>query len=1040
MGSVRRGSDFQVAVRTDSLPEVEVLYRTLSFNNAATINGTHREPKPLPIKAHLLRPDDLFVGYSTDPKNGLTSAAATEKSLKGVNVLSPPKTNYVKKFLGYLFGGFNALMWIACILTLISWKPLGGPDAPPFGLGVGILMALVICASTFFYAYVDWNASRIMKSIQNLVAHQAVVIRDGKEQRIDASTLVVGDVVLLSMGQRIPADVRLIEVSSDLKFDRSLLTGESVAVAGTVEPTSENPLETKNVALSSTFVLRGRGRGVVIQIGDNTVIGQILKMSSKQKTVKTPIQAELDFFTVIISAVAVTLFGISMLVWVFWIRKSYPNYATASTAIINAIGCLTAFVPQGLPVCFALALTIIARRMAARQVLVKNLSTVETLGCMSVLCSDKTGTLTVGRMAVHSSLFLDKSLKTPEIGSDQQVKESEENPALQALHIIASICNDAKFLPGNENLPISDRPINGDATDAAILKYSEQFRSLFPSLHDYTTIFTMAFNSKNKFMAKIVRKGAEPALLLVKGAPDILLQGCNKVMNSKGGVVDLGKSELQEIGRVQDEASSEGLRVLALCQRSLKDVQLPLGNQDALEKFVLASMQSMTVIGMLALRDPPRADVLEAVKAIRRAGVRVFMVTGDFELTACSIARQVGIITSEKVHRLGDLDDLKKSMPLKTDLLLHDMRPSAEDTVRTIVVNGAQLDALKDNDWDYIATMFSEMVFARTTPEQKLLIVENLKKRGDNVVAVTGDGTNDAPALKAADIGVAMGSGTDVAKEAAAMILLNNDFSSLLVGIENGRLVFENLKKVVLYVMPAGTYTEFIAVIANVIFGMQIPLSSFQQVLFCVTNDIIMSISLMFENAESNLMERPPRNARTGRLTDWRFFIQIYLIIGPCIWLSAMGMWFMYMSEQGIRFYDLVLAYDKWGDGWAGKSLDQLNSYVSVGQCIYYVTMAICQFGTLFSIRNRSVSLLESNPFSGPRKNLVVFLAMIGSILVCIISLYGPGIQTVFGTAPIPVKYWFIPFGFAVGIVCVDETRKALVRAYPKSFLAKIAW
>lgn len=230
------------------------------------------------------------------------------------------------------------------------------------------------------------------------------------------------------------------------------------------------------------------------------------------------------------------------------------------------------------------------------------------------------------------------------------------------------------------------------------------------------------------------------------------------------------------------------------------------------------------------------------------------------------------------------------------------------------------------------------------------------------------------------------------------------------------------------------------AVISNVFFGMQIPLSSFQQVLFCTFNDILVSVSLMYERAESNLMLRPPRNARTDRLADWRFFIQVYLVIGLILWVSSMGMWFMYMSEQGLRFYDLMFAYGRWADGWAGKSLNDLNNYVAVGQCVFYVCMVICQFGSLLAIRNRSVSILESNPLWGPRQNLMIFASMAGSIIVSLITLYGYWIQVIFVTAPIPVKYWFIPFGFAALILVVDETRKALVRAYPKSFLAYIAW
>ncbi|KAF8805194.1 calcium ATPase [Phlegmacium glaucopus] len=335
---------------------------------------------------------------------------------------------------------------------------------------------------------------------------------------------------------------------------------------------------------------------------------------------------------------------------------------------------------------------------------------------------------------------------------------------------------------------------------------------------------------------------------------------------------------------------------------------------------------------------------------------------------------------------------------------------------------------------------YTEIVFARTTPEQKMLIVEETKKRGDNIVAVTGDGVNDAPALKASDIGIAMGSGSDVAKEAASIILLNNDFSSIPVAIELGRLVFDNLKKVILYLMPAGTYTEFITVFANVFLGMQLALSSYLQVCFSITNDVVMSISLMYEQPESDLMARKPRNARTERLTDWRFFVQIYLFLGLMMWPCAMSMWFLYMSEQGLPFHDVILVFNKWGEGWQGFTADQLAHFVAVGQCIYYITIVFLQYGGLLAVRNRRVSILSSNPLWGPRRNLVVPLGMLCTALIGVANLYGPGLQLVFGTTPIPAKFWGIPFGFALAILIMDETRKAIVRSYPKSIIAKMAW
>jgi sodium/potassium-transporting ATPase subunit alpha len=255
-----------------------------------------------------------------------------------------------------------------------------------------------------------------------------------------------------------------------------------------------------------------------------------------------------------------------------------------------------------------------------------------------------------------------------------------------------------------------------------------------------------------------------------------------------------------------------------------------------------------------------------------------------------------------------------------------------------------------------------------------------------------------------------------------------------------GRLVFDNLKKVILYLMPAGTYTEFATVFANVFLGMQLALSSYLQVCFSITNDVIMSISLMYEKPESDLMLRKPRNAHRDRLTDWRFFFQIYLFMGLMMWPCAMSMWFYWMSLQGLGFYDVILVYNQWADGYKGYSIDDLTYFVSVGQCIYYVTIVLMQFGGLLSVRNRRVSILQSNPLWGPRQNLVVPAGMIGTVLVAVTNLYGPGLENVFGTTPIPGRFWGIPFCFALGILMMDETRKLIVRTYPKSIIAKIAW
>jgi sodium/potassium-transporting ATPase subunit alpha len=526
--------------------------------------------------------------------------------------------------------------------------------------------------------------------------------------------------------------------------------------------------------------------------------------------------------------------------------------------------------------------------------------------------------------------------------------------------------------------------------------------------------------------------------MLVKGAPDILFASCSRVMKSDGTVVPFDDSARQDLAVLQSEWSNEGQRVLALCRKTLGVFKSELPPND-LEEIMYNEMRDLTLVGLVGIRDPPRPDVPSAIEVIRRAGVRVFMVTGDFKLTAVAIARQVGII---KQHHIDTIDNIRSFTPEKypEGVRPSTIKPSDDDPIRALVLTGDDVASLSPAEWNVIVGVYTEIVFARTTPDQKMKIVENIKARGDNTVAVTGDGVNDAPALKAADIGVAMGSGSDVAKEAAALILLNNDFASIPVAIEMGRLVFDNLKKVTLYLMPVGSYTEFMAVLSNVLLGMQIPLSSYLQVCFSITNDVVMSTSLMYEKAEADLMLRKPRNARTDRLTDWRLFVQIYFFIGLMAWPCAMGMFFLYMHQHGLAFYDVILVYNKWEDGWQGYTLDELTQLVNTGQCVYYVTMVFMQYGCLLSIRNRRVSILQSNPLWGPRKNLIVPLGMVGTMLIAVINLYGPGLQSVFYTTPIPAMFWGPPFGFALGILLMDEVRKLIVRTYPKSIIAKMAW
>ncbi|KAI8817013.1 calcium ATPase transmembrane domain M-containing protein [Fimicolochytrium jonesii] len=1025
--------------------DLRITYRTLSvqIDHPNPTTSSETAVKLRDIDVHTWPVADVFSRFATHPTGGLAAEIVERRSLTGKNKISPPPTRYARQAAGYVFGGFNFLMWIAFVVILLSWRPLGNESAAGpqvFNLGVAVLLFAVIVVSSIFYAWVDYNASRIMRSIRSLIAQEAYVIRSSLTQLVSSESIVVGDLVTLSAGQRVPADIRIVEASSDLSFDRMLLTGEGESVEGCVDMTDANVLETRNLAFASTFVVQGSAKGVVFAIGDKTVMGRIVHLSGQHKPGMTTMQREIWYFTRIISTLAFSLFALSMIFWAAYTRQVHPGFAGPADAIINSIGCLTAFVPQGLPVCVALSLTIIAKRMAAHHVLVKNLSTIETLGCMSILCSDKTGTLTQGRMTVEACAVAD-------VVVDADDAQKSKHAAMSSLYAVATLGNGATFDQTTMELPIDERTVKGDATDAAILRFATAHPDAGSLVASHQELFEIPFNSKNKWMMTVQRHlddpTTNPTTMYVKGAPDVLYPLCSTMLTPDGKVVPFEGANYDAVLATQAKWSALGQRVLALCLRpvtSPEKIDYTV-TANAQNKLKAQMMNGLTLVGLVAIRDPPRPDVPAAITAMRRAHVRVLMVTGDFQVTATAIGKQIGLITNEHIDTLAELRANAEARERFAQAEMSEIKPADSDPVRSLVLTGQEVEGLNSEEWNMAFGFYTEIVFARTTPDQKLQIVEEAKKRGDNVVGVTGDGVNDAAALKAADVGVAMGSGSDVAKEAAAMVLLNNEFSSILVGIENGRLVFDNIKKVILYLMPAGTYTEFIAVLSNVFFGMQLPLSSFLQLLFCIGNDVAMSASLMFEKPEADLMNRKPRNARTDRLANRNFFVQIYLFIGPMMWLSAMGMWFLWMSTRDIYFNDLVLAFERWGKLNDDGGFHAALVYdVNVGNCIYYVTMLFLQFGGLMAARNRRMSTFHANPFSGPRRNGAIGVSMLVSLSIALVVLYVPAFNNVFATTPIPVMYWFIPMALGVGVLSMDEARKAVVRAYPRSVVARLAW
>ena len=744
------------------------------------------------LNYHKLSLKDLTENFKTCSLNGLDSEFAASLLIKnGKNKLKIKRKNPFLNILSYFFTGFCGLLWVAAIICILAWKPIGNPPDPT-NLALGVMLIVVILFQAAFTAFQDYSSNKVMKSIKNMMPSSAIVIRNGIERKINTEDLVVGDLVVLSYGTKVPADIRIIE-SEDLQFDKSMLTGESEAVDGTVECTDERYIESKNIAYMTTLITNGLGRGIVVEVGDKTMMGNISDLTTNTVEKETNLQKELKRFILFIVIAAIIMALVVIVVWATWLRVKYPSYIDVPTLLVNTISVIVAFIPEGLPVCVTLSLLMIAKRMAKSRVLVKNLNTIETLACVNVIASDKTGTLTQNKMFVSNA-----SVGLELINLSKIINTDKEYSGFTQLVACSALCNNATFVDDeDQNTPINNRKTNGDATDVALLKFSTAYEKFSNLAKKYEVLSEIPFNSRNKWMMKIVRPNdpcvhksifgndvdPEDDVIMIKGAPDYLLKKCTTILDSSGIESSLTNQHILDIVTLQNSFCIMGQRVLILCRRYFKFDDLnSLFTKNDLESFVQKT-NDFCMVGLVGIIDPPREGIVDVVETCRKAGIRVLMVTGDYALTAAAIATNIGIFT-------GSGFDTAEQMKTKHKINHESYERSS------LLLTGADLEQFTNDEWRLV-TPYEQIVFARTSPEQKLRIVQELQHDG-YVVGVTGDGVNDAPALKSADIGIAMGGGSEVAMEAAQLVLLDNNFSSILIAIENGRLVFANLRKVFL--------------------------------------------------------------------------------------------------------------------------------------------------------------------------------------------------------------------------------------------------
>ncbi|KAG6815866.1 hypothetical protein H0H87_010656 [Tephrocybe sp. NHM501043] len=1022
-----------VGFRTLSVQVTESVHQGKPSDDVTNFFGT--------LIFHTVDVKNLCNMFGITPERGLDNESAARNIQRdGKNTITQPKPKYIWKLLSYLFGGFCSILWAGVVIFFICWQPLSNPPSPT-NLALAILTLMVILSQASFSAFQDWSTGRVMNSILDLLPSECVVIREGKTTKMPASELAVGDVVLLSVGNKVPADMRLIETSNDVRFDRAVLTGESEEIEGSTEDMGETFLEAPNIALMGTHVTNGSAKGVVVLTGPRTVMGRISKLTATTKIKSTLIQQEIMRFTYIIVFCTLALAISIVIVWSAWLHRLHPTYMSVVSMLTNVMGCIIAFIPEGMPIAVTVCLSLIARRMKSINVLPKSLSTVETLGCVTAICSDKTGTLTQNKMSVISAGFVDAAYTAQEFQEERNNDKAGQLAAIRQLHEAAVLCNGATFDSATADLPLAEREINGDATDGAILRFTEPFGDAAAIRSSNVQAFQIPFNSRNKWMLTMYPASTNTSekrpesLLFVKGAPDVLIPRCSSYWSAQTNDVQSFDAQAKsKLVATQEKWSREGQRVILVCMRHYTPYAT-LGSNDFAPEIARSGVESLTIVGLLGLMDPPRPEITQTVSDCRRAGVRFFMVTGDFGLTAAAIARQIGIITyAAEPDRLADVTKQINTLPVP----LPSGRNADVRIQRSLVLEGNDLLLFDEPHWD-VATLYEEIVFARTTPEQKLSIVEALQKR-DQVVAVTGDGVNDAPALKKADVGVAIVTGSDVAIEASDLVLMGS-FSSIVEGIRLGRLVFQNLQKCIAYLLPAGSWSEAWPVILNVYLGVPLPLSSFLMVIICCFTDLVPCLSLIMEQEEFDLLTLPPRHHRRDHLITSKIYLQAYGFVGMMETITAHAMFFLYMYKYaGIPVHALFLCFENYTEGFYGHSMEDLIRFNNTGQCVYFVTVVILQWGNLLSVRNKRLSILQADPIRKQRRNPWILLGCTLAFIIAVFVTMVPGLQRLFGTAPVPIEFWLIPLPLALGILFMDEIRKLLVRTFPKGPVARISW
>ncbi len=888
------------------------------------------------MKIHHLEIEEAFASLQSGPQGLSVGEAARRLAEYGPNVVEKVRREpWARRFLKGFTHFFAVILWLAAGLAFYAEGRQPGHGMATLGFAI----FGVILVNGAFSFWQEHRAESALQALQKLLPETAKVLREDHVDRVPVAALVPGDVILLAAGDNVPADCRLVEGFA-VRVNNATITGESLPHARDTQVSTEAEfIRSSNALLAGTSLVSGEAKALVCATGSHSEFGQIARLSQSAKPSASPLQREIARLS---RWVALFSGGLGVVFYFVGRAVGLPFWEN----LIFAIGVIVANVPEGLLPTVTLALAMGSQRMARRNALIRHLPAVETLGSTTVICTDKTGTLTMNEMAVKQ-LFLYGQFH--DAVNDVSLRSLTETN--RPFFEVAQCCHNLK-----QTDQLGQSPFVGDPMEMALVQMAGILGPKIPAPARLTEI---PFDSKRKRLST-VHQTPDGKVLYVKGAPEVVLPRSPRVLLA-GGPQALTADMKEQIQEAQTKMADSGLRVLAFAHRVLP------------EKFDLAHVEENLLFdGLVGLEDPPRPEVPDAIRQCRDAGIKVIMVTGDHPHTALAIAREIGLVQSKA----------------------------------PVLITGDQLKRFSNTQLQ-LALDAPEIIFARVAADQKMRIVSVLQRKRE-IVAVTGDGVNDAPALKRADIGIAMGrTGTDVARESADMVLLDDNFASIIAAIEEGRAVFANIRKFLTYILTSNV-PELVPYLAFVLTKIPLPLTIIQILAVDLGTDILPALALGADPPNAETMKQPPRRAKE-RLLNGALIARSYFWLGLMEATAAMAAFFFVLKSGG----------------WSSEqNLGPREPLYLRATTACLSAIIVMQIANVFLCRSRTLSVFRFGLFSNP---LILWGIATELCLIALIN-YTPWGNTVFGTAAIEAKVWLFVIPFAVGMFTLEEFRKWIVR------------